>query len=1244
MRRTWIALCLVLLAVTAAGYGQTGLGTIAGKVADASGGVLPGAEVMATNIETDVKTQTITNDVGDYLVPNLIPGKYTLTVSMTGFSTLQREGLTVQVGDRITLDCTLAVGEVSQTINVTGEAPLLRKADTETGEVITNTMLQNLPQLNRDPLQLLVLSGNVQGSGGRADDKEQDTRINGGRNQSIDYLVDGISAVTGRAHNIGGIVPSMDGFGEFKVITNPVAAEYGRVSGGLVTVVTKSGTNEYHGQIFDYNQNTILNANSWEQNRLGGERTVFNQNQFGFAIGGPVWLPKIYDGRKKTFFFFNYDGLRFRQGGELVQGDSPTEKMRAGDFTGTQFNGVAPAIYEPTLLDPNRYDAETGNWYRTIPMGGDGLHVPSNRIHPMATALLKYFPLPNREANANCSWCGNYVGQRNTRQDNDAFSIRLDQVLTEKQSIYGRFTRNNYDRTQTAWYGLASPSPSTALDGQWGTTINYVYALSPTTVLDARVGGHYNPVRNGNTLSPEFDNSDLPFDAITKAMLGGTNTLPQYIVASGGQGNIGNDNFTFNPSTAFEAAFSLSKIMSRHTLKFGYEHRRWYDNQYQSPSGQFYVLGNATTVTSAIKEWTDQGQANAWPTFMLGISGRSTLRGFITRALNMNYHAGYFMDDFKVNNKLTVNFGVRWEMETPTTDRFDQLVVWDKDLPTPVSLKPGFSFNNLIDQYFPTTGDSATDQTRSDNAAIKARPPAWVKNGLPNGGLAFVNTPEHPSRLSSDYHPWQFAPRLGAAYSVSDKTVVRASFAMMYLPTTGDPNAFGRTTDQWNMTDGTADVWADHDPKYAVNQYWTSTFDNPWPNTPLNKFQRTTAFANHSNTAQPSLGAIDSRMRQGRELFWNIGVQKELPGNLVVEVAYAGNRGIGLLGREMISRVPKDILTGGLTGDNKRRYSTEVAIPFAAGQTRWADDDEITLGNLMTEYPFFGTVATAGRNIGTSKYHALNLRADKRFSHGASFLFNYTLSNLKDDVGGPGNNDPNAKFYSGGGKWVQSVDDTRDNWGTSIWDEKHRLTTTFDVELPFGKNRPWLSGAHPVLDGIVGGWIVAGNAMWRSGRPLVWPQSTLQNAYVRAIEIVGVSWADAADQELKTPSISGWSDVFVPPGSTPALGKGILDVSKLYYDPVARSYGFNPWGPGHMTSYDGVRHPGITRIDLSLMKRFPIFSDGERYLQFRMEAQNVFNMHGFGDINTNPQSGLFGYITGVRNDPRRIQMSMKFAF
>ena len=356
-----------------------------------------------------------------------------------------------------------------------------------------------------------------------------------------------------------------------------------------------------------------------------------------------------------------------------------------------------------------------------------------------------------------------------------------------------------------------------------------------------------------------------------------------------------------------------------------------------------------------------------------------------------------------------------------------------------------------------------------------------MKSGLPNGALAFANTPEHPSRNSGKYHPLQFAPRLGMAYSLDPKTVVRASFAMVYLPTTGDPNAFGKTADQWIMATGANGAWADSDPNYAPKRYWVSTFTDPWPNPgAINEFKRTSGFANQQNTKMASLGAVDVGMHQPYELVWNAGVQHELPTGIIVEATYSANRGVGLLGREIISHVPKDILTGGPGGDNDRRYTSQVTNPFAAGQTLYAPDENLILATLLCRYPYFGTVATAGLNVGKSVYHSLNLRSEKRFTKGFAFLFNYTLSNLKDDVGGPGNNDPNAKFFSGGGKWVQSVDSARSVYGTSVWDEKHRLSTTFNVDLPFGRGRRWMSAAASnglggsILEGAIGGWVAPG--------------------------------------------------------------------------------------------------------------------------------------------------------------------------
>ncbi len=1241
-------LCLVLTCLSISAYGQSGgSGSISGQVADQTKAVVPEATVVATNVNTGVKTQTVTTGAGYYSLLNLVPGSYAITVEAKNFKRMERKGITVQVSDKLTLDFALEIGEITQIVDISAEAPLLRTQDAQTGEVVTNSMIQNLPQLNRDPLQLLTFSGGVQGSGGRADSMDQDTRINGGRNQSIDYLVDGISAVTGRGHTVGTLAPSMDGVGEFKVITNPVSAEYGRVSGGLVELSTKSGSNQFHGQVFDYVQNTILNANSWNQNRLGGERTPFNQNVFGAAVGGPVIIPRVMNGRNKTFFFFNYDGLRFVQKGVLNTASVATDAMRNGDFTDVKVGDNTPLIYDPAPGLPQSWDDNRKQWERLVIMGGDGKHIPASRIHPVSAALNKYYPMSNRNADPGCSYCNNYMAPQNTTNTSNDWAIRIDHMFNERHNLYARFNRSVVSGGSTNWMGEASTAPGHQVDGGFGITLNYAWTISPTMIFTARLGAHYSPYLSGNTLSSSFDNSSIPFDSITKSMLGGTNTLPAINIEN--MSTIGGDNTSVSASTTGEFAVGLTKLTARHALKFGYEGRRWYDNYWASGSSNssFWFLGLPTFQYVHSADWTNEDYAQSYAAYLLGYSDYSNMSGATTRALNMNYHAGYVQDDFKISPKLTLNLGFRWEMETPTTDRYDNLFVWDQKLPSPFGILPDWNFANIVNQNVPA---------ELDPAQVISRAPAWAQpNGsYPKGAIAMVNTPEHPSRKSTNYNPWQFSPRIGMAYSLDQKTVLRASFAKVYLPTTGNPNAFGVTSDGWTTAQAAIGPWAQDDGS-GIWRYFISTWDHPWPvEGQVSNFQRTSQYANYMSTRQDSLGVVDVNMHQAYELVWNVGLQREFPGNWLLEANYSANRGVGLLGKELINQIPKDLISGGPGGRNEQIYNTVVPTPFPAGQTQYSPtgDSKMTLGRLMQGYPYYGATGQQGLNVGTSMYHSLNLRAEHRFQKGMSLLFNYTLSNLKDDVGGPGSMAQNGKSVYGGGKWSQSVDSARSVYGTSIWDERHRISATYQLELPFGRNRFWLKNLYnqgiggKLMDAVVGGWVMAGNGIWRSGRPIQWPADT-RNAGFGA-EVIGPAVADAGDQNFRNRAITDWNQIFRSPSDPiPTFNTGILDVTKFIYNSTDKVYGYQVFTVGNIpTMYEGVRNPGITQFDLSFMKRVPLFSrDESRYLQLRMEAQNLFNMHGYGDINVDPRNTqTFGFISGIRNTERRIQMSLKFVF
>ena len=358
----FLRLTLVLFALGCLGnlFGQTG--TFTGTVTDPSGAIVPQVAITALNAETGQKYRTVTSTTGDFTLVQVPPGNYELSVVAPGFKTLSRKGLKLEVDGKVSLNLRLEIGSESVTVSVVDEAPLLRTADAQVGEVINSLMVENMPQLDRNPLDLLKLSGNV--SSGTAPGtqhtpgaSQSDVRINGGRAQGLDILVDGNSVLLGKGHNIAqGATPTMEQVDEFKVITNGIPAEYGRVSGGLITLVTKGGTNEFHGQGFEYFQNQLFDANSWEQNwqtpYVAGQkaaRAQFHTNEYGGRIGGPVTLPKIYNGKNKTFFFFNFDQTKLRSAGTTKLGMAATEAEKNGDLSGLLSNGMAPMMNDPSM-------------------------------------------------------------------------------------------------------------------------------------------------------------------------------------------------------------------------------------------------------------------------------------------------------------------------------------------------------------------------------------------------------------------------------------------------------------------------------------------------------------------------------------------------------------------------------------------------------------------------------------------------------------------------------------------------------------------------------------------------------------------------------------------------------------------------------------------------------------------------------------------------------------------------------
>ena len=1254
----FVLLCVAAFSATV--FGQTGLGRISGRVTDPSGAVVPGVTVTAINNATGIQTKSVSNASGIYELLQVQPGVYTVEADSPNFKKLVHTNLTVQVEDRIGLDMQLQVGSVSETVSVASAAPLLRTEDPQLGEVINYQMIQTLPQLNRDPLALLTLSGNVQGNGARAgttfavsstgsvNNQTSDTRVNGGRTSGIDYLVDGISVVTGQAHGVNSVTPGMDDVAEFKVITNGADAQFGRVSGGAVTLVTKSGSNKFHGQGYEYYQNDGLNDSGWEQKALGGKKTPFHQYDTGLAIGGPVILPHLYQGRDKTFFFVTYEGIRNSTTGTLLTTSFPTASERAGDestvyMTASDGTIMRPNMYTPcyaasdcsaapVVVPPGQANSGSSAIQKYNLLGGDGMHVPQSMISPTSAAILAQVPMPNHTASPGTSDGSNYVGPQNNTGSSDVWSIRIDHEFTANSHMFGRFTHASNSSISTAWAGPLTPAPTSRVKGGYGLTVNYDYVFNPTLTLTVTAGGYFSPFTGGALLPSNFSNTPFGFDSATEGLLAG-NMLQTNVNFMNGTPSSQNAAFSdsstssIRNSTSFQAGGYVTKILKQHTLQFGGESRRFYDSFENSGSGYADFIGDPVTQYSYDAGYGSlYSNVNTMGSFLLGLNDLQSVTSPFGRSLAQNYYAAYAQDSYKVTPRLTLNVGLRWDMESPTTERHDKLFIWDPKAPPPFSINSDYNW------------DAALSAAGVDPGSVQT--PSWVANGFPNGAIRIANTPEHPSRFGTGYHPLQFAPRVGGAFKLDSKTVIRGFFGVMYLPTTGDPNAFG-SVPSVQVTGGAANAW--HQNNFGVNPT-TANWTNPYFPSQITNFTRNNQTANFQSTGGIGAAGVVPSLHMPHEYDWNVGIQRELPHNFLVEANYSANASSDLLAPELTSRFPKNLFVP----SNQALYTTEIASP-TAGQT---NSDAVAgpmqlLAILEYPYPYFATVNTEGQNIGRSNYQSANLRLEKRFSHGFQTLVNYTFAKLLDNIGGPeGNVNGGISVANNGGVGntpVQSVDTIQDVYGLSPLDEKHRITVFYLYQLPFGRGRAFMAtpsglGGH-LLEAAAGGWEISGTTGYRSGRPIVFYDSNINTNNNIRVETTFGSCAFAGCSHLTNAHFGGGKSVLVAPGQAiPGPSQLAFNLSG-FLPAQAFTYGTLP------PVYGGIRNPGDFTSDLSLMKAFPVASsDGSRYLQFRAEAANAFNVAGLGPYNNTFNGTGFGTITSVANTERHVQLSLRFIF
>lgn len=741
---------------------QGGYAIVSGRVQDMSKAVVPGVAVTARNLATEVSANSVSNSEGYYVFANLIPGTYAITAQRPGFRNFERNGIVLQVGDHVDIDVTLELGASSQAVTVTEQAALLRTDDAQSGMVIDNQRIQQLPEYDRNALAFATLVANVNGTS-EQEGETTDFRINGGRSAQAEYYVDGTPVTTGYQHNVPPSVPSMEAVGEFNVVTNGLSAEYGRLSGGGVVLVTRSGTNQFHGSGYEYLRNNDMNANTWSSNRYGQPIGVFHDNVFGATIGGPLEIPKLYNGHDKTFFFFNYEGTRHVSGSNATLASVPTALESQGNFSHSLIgNGLPVTIYDPATGVPT----SSGDVIRQ-PFPGN--IIPSNRFDPLSSRYLGYYPAANTAPIPGSSDLDNYVGASLTPSSDDRWTGRLDQNWTSKQNTHFTLTRDDFKNLTPAWLSTLQPG-TIAYGTAYTTALNHVYMISPTTILELRAGLVRIASYSGQQVSANTTNFGL--SPLVISLLGTTQgRVPSLSTGSNIStlGGGGTDNiFETIPS----GQVSLTKIWGKHTAKFGFEHRRYYTNLY---GGFGSNVGNFSTGSS--QSGTSQSYINpgnlgyGFASWLLGEVNQASGNQYAGPASLQPYWGSYAQDSYKVTPKLTLNYGVRWDFEPPRSERYHRQYYWDPNYKWPISPNAGWSWNSVLQQAGVNPANAPT--------------PYWMTNGI-TGRLAETGTPDYPGTVSQASHPDHFSPHVGVAYQLLHRTVLRGSYGINWLTTTGN--------------------------------------------------------------------------------------------------------------------------------------------------------------------------------------------------------------------------------------------------------------------------------------------------------------------------------------------------------------------------------------------------------------------------------------------------------------------------
>jgi hypothetical protein len=1188
-------MALLLLIATGKAFAQGATGTVLGTVTDSSGAVLPSVRITVTNTATNVAVRAETSSAGDYSVPSLNPGTYSVSAEAPGFEKSKTNSFTVQVDQKVRIDLSMKPGAVNVTTEVTAQGVALDTDSTSLSQEMSGEQVADLPLNGRNFMQLLLVGAGAVTVGGEQGTMRQGegnaVSINGGRPEGNNYTLDGLIN-TDPALVTPAVVLSQDAIGEFKVESGTYPAEYG-FSASQINLVSKAGTNQLHGTAFWDNRNDaydakpFITANSYYVTHQSVPLSVLRQNQFGYVASGPVVIPKLYNGRDKTFWMGNYEGWRINNGG-IAQWTLPNPATLTGDFSAETYqpftlNGVSypggplPAYGTATC---NVFLGQGKNCAPVDPTTGQlygSNKVPITARLAQVAIQYNYFATPNLSANAPEGVQNFQEGIAQPLTSNQQ-TYRLDQTLGKLGSVFGRYTYAKYQNSSqsqsTIGYGLL-----TQYETQTSWAISHTISLGNSKVNNFRFGYLEAQAPQGAPAPPAAAVSALGETGVFTKFSALQQTWPSIGLSqfstTGGPGNA----YTGSDSPGWEYADSFTVVKGRHTIGLGVDYRRW--RLIRNLDDDFYgdwgfsantIQNNSAGCPNAT---TLCGTGNAIADMLLGYY--SGVSGYVPGPLSptttagnpqthiFSYFAPYAEDNIKVTNKLKMNIGLRWDFRAAAYEAQNHFF-W-------------------LDTQNPKGGLCYADKTLSTDG---------VAPGGPSDGsdpvLRYCGKDPHPGPKTP------FAPRIGFNYQISNKMLVRGGYGIFYDSSEG------------REIDDSADIYP-----YSIRNNLNPTGDKSLSKFSNDQFQAYNTLAPFPLSTLSFIAVIESENPLNPYIqSWTLSVERELGRNTTMEVNYIGTKGTHFLDRRNIAQALP------LTGS-----------ALTTCQTAYADNDQVTLSGptcasqYRRPYPNFTSYYIDSDWHGYSNYNAMNIK----FEHRAKDLAVtgvFTWAKSMDDKSAAAGVGATGSGYQG---FMNNADPGLD-YGPSDFDVDHRFVASYIYQLPFGRGKRFGGQVNRVVDEAIGGWQLSGITTFQTGFPFSYTASDIDGLnttnFQRANYIPGCDVKKGLTQKFQ----------FINPNcfTQPAVG---------VYGNSARNF---------------LRQPGLNNWDMAFAKSFAITERAA--FKLNIGTFNTFNHHQYaGDVgglatagsggNNSIDSGVgdayAGYIEGA-NSARIIQLSGKFVF